>query len=44
MSVFKKFAREYFDEAVKDLRRAERAFELSDYPQSIFILNNALRK
>ena len=36
VSVFDKFARKYFEEAVKDLARARRALSFGDYPSSVF--------
>lgn len=44
MSVFEKFARKYFEEAAKDLRRAEKAFELGDYPQAVFYAQQCVEK
>ena len=44
MSLFIKFARKYFEESVKDLERAIRAFNLSDYPQSVFYAQQSVEK
>jgi HEPN domain-containing protein len=43
MSLFEKFAREYFEE-VLDLARARRAFEASDYPQAVFYAQQCAEK
>lgn len=44
MSVFEKFARKYFEEAARDLMRAERALEIEDYPQAIFYAQQCAEK
>jgi HEPN domain-containing protein len=41
VSVFGKFARKYFEEAVKDLARARRALSFEDYPSSVFYSQQA---
>ena len=44
MSVFMKFARKYFEEALKDLERAERALKFNDYPQAVFYAQQSVEK
>lgn len=44
MSLFEKFARKYFEEAVKDLERAERAFKFGDHPQAVFYAQQSVEK
>ena len=44
VSVFEKFARKYFEEAVKDLERARRALSFEDYPSSVFYSQQAVEK
>jgi HEPN domain-containing protein len=44
VSVFDKFARKYFEEAVKDLARARRALSFGDYPSSVFYSQQAAEK
>lgn len=44
MSLFEKFARKYFEEAVKDLERAERALRFNDYPQAVFYAQQSVEK
>lgn len=44
MSVFEKFARKYFDEALRDLTRAERALRFEDYPQAVFHAQQCVEK
>jgi HEPN domain-containing protein len=44
LGVFEKFAKKYLDEASKDLERAKRAFELSDYPQAVFYAQQCTEK
>lgn len=44
VSVFEKFARKYFEESLKDLVRAKRAFKDEDYPQAIFYAQQSLEK
>ncbi|WP_440059489.1 HEPN domain-containing protein [Thermogladius sp. 4427co] len=44
MSLFERFARKYFEEAVKDLGRAERAFNIGDYPQAVFYAQQCVEK
>lgn len=44
MSLFEKFAKKYFEEAVKDLERAERALRLNDYPQAVFYAQQCVEK
>jgi HEPN domain-containing protein len=41
VSVFGKFARRCFEEAVKDLARARRALSFEDYPSSVFYSQQA---
>jgi len=44
MSLFEKFARKYFEEAVLDLARAKRAFDVGDYPQAVFYAQQCAEK
>lgn len=44
MGVFEKFAKKYFNEAVKDLERAKRAIELNDYSQAAFYAQQCVEK
>lgn len=44
MSIFEKFAKKYYEEAVKDLYRAERALEYSDFPQAVFYAQQCVEK
>lgn len=44
MSLFEKLARKYFEEALKDLERAERALKLADYPQAVFYAQQCVEK
>lgn len=44
MSIFQKFARKYFDEFLRDLERAKRAFIVEDYPQAVFYAQQSLDK
>lgn len=44
MVVFEKFAKKYFEESVRDLSRAERAVQLSDYPQAAFYAQQCVEK
>ena len=44
MSIFIKFARKYFEEAVRDLERARRALSLGDYPQAVFYAQQCAEK
>ncbi|MEM0481267.1 MAG: hypothetical protein QXM16_00020 [Nitrososphaerota archaeon] len=37
MGTFERFARKYFEESLKDLERAKRAFKVEDYPQAVFL-------
>jgi HEPN domain-containing protein len=43
MSLFEKFARKHFEEAL-DLARARRAFEAGDYPQAVFYAQQCAEK
>jgi HEPN domain-containing protein len=36
MNIFNEFAKKYFLEAEKDLSRARRFIQMSDYPQAVF--------
>lgn len=42
--VFEKFAKKYFEESTRDLNRAERAFQLNDYPQAVFYAQQCVEK
>lgn len=42
--MFEKFARKYFEESLKDLERAKRAFRDRDYPQAIFYAQQSVEK
>ena len=44
MSIFIKFARKYFEEAVRDLQRAKRALGFEDYPQAAFYAQQCVEK
>jgi len=44
VNIFEKFARKYFEEAAKDLERAERALKFNDYPQTIFYAQQCVEK
>jgi HEPN domain-containing protein len=44
LKIFREFARRYFEEAVKDLARAERAVEFSDWPQAVFYAQQCVEK
>lgn len=44
MTIFEKFARKYFEESIKDIERAKRAFEYGDYPQAIFFAQQSVEK
>lgn len=44
MGVFEKFARKYFEESLKDLERAKRAFRSEDYPQAVFYAQQSVEK
>lgn len=44
MSLFMRFARKYFEEAVKDLERAKRALSFNDYPQAVFYAQQCVEK
>ncbi|MEM1976470.1 MAG: HEPN domain-containing protein [Nitrososphaerota archaeon] len=44
MSIFQKFAKKYFDESLRDLERAKRAFMIEDYPQAVFYAQQSLEK
>jgi len=44
MSVFIKFARKYYEEALKDLERSRRAMSLEDYPQAVFYAQQCVEK
>jgi len=44
VSLFMRFARKYFEEAVKDLERAKRALSFNDYPQAVFYAQQCVEK
>ncbi|MEM2213808.1 MAG: HEPN domain-containing protein [Candidatus Nezhaarchaeales archaeon] len=44
MSIYDRFAEKYFNEAIKDFARAERAFNSSDYPQAVFYAQQCVEK
>jgi len=44
MSVFVKFAKKYYEEALKDFERARRAITLEDYPQATFYAQQCVEK
>ena len=44
MSVFEKFAKKYFEEALKDLERARKALREGDYPQAVFYAQQSMEK
>jgi HEPN domain-containing protein len=44
MSVFEKFAKKYFEEALKDLERCRRALAFNDYPQAVFYAQQCVEK
>lgn len=44
MGAFEKFARKYFEESLKDLERARRAFRVEDYPQAVFYAQQSVEK
>jgi HEPN domain-containing protein len=44
MSVFEKFAKKYFEEALKDLERCRRALTFNDYPQAVFYAQQCVEK
>ncbi len=44
MGIYEEFSRKYFLEARKDLKRAERAFEEGDYPESVFHSQQCVEK
>lgn len=44
MVIFEKFARKYFEESLKDLERARRAFKYKDYPQAVFYAQQSVEK
>ncbi|MEM4369431.1 MAG: HEPN domain-containing protein [Desulfurococcaceae archaeon] len=44
MSIFEKFARKYFEEALRDLERARRALQFNDYPQAVFYAQQCVVK
>lgn len=44
MSIFEKFAKKYFEEALKDLNRAEKALQFDDHPQAVFYAQQCVEK
>jgi len=44
LSVFVKFARKYFEEALRDLERARRALSFEDYPQAVFYAQQSVER
>ncbi|MDK2371798.1 MAG: HEPN domain-containing protein [Candidatus Korarchaeota archaeon] len=44
MVFYEKFARKYFEEAEKDLKRALRSIEFEDYSESVFHLQQCVEK
>jgi HEPN domain-containing protein len=44
MVVFEKFAKKYFEEALKDLDRCRRALMFEDYPQVVFYAQQCVEK
>lgn len=41
---FEDFARLFFAEALKDVRRADEAFKEGDYPEAVFHAQQAVKK
>ena len=44
MSIFVKFAKKYFEEAVKDFERAKRALSFNDFSQATFYAQQCVEK
>jgi len=44
LSTFVKFAKKYFEEALRDLERARRALGFEDYPQAVFYAQQSVEK
>ncbi|MEM2484621.1 MAG: HEPN domain-containing protein [Nitrososphaerota archaeon] len=44
MGTFERFAKKYFEESLKDLERAKRAFKVEDYPQAVFYAQQSVEK
>ncbi|MCD6368661.1 MAG: HEPN domain-containing protein [Thermoproteales archaeon] len=44
VSIFDKFAKKYFEEALRDFERAKRALSFNDYPQAIFYAQQSVEK
>ncbi|MEM4870000.1 MAG: HEPN domain-containing protein, partial [Desulfurococcaceae archaeon] len=44
MSIFEKFARKYFEEALRDLERARRALQFNDYLQAVSCARRCVEK
>ncbi|MEM2067884.1 MAG: HEPN domain-containing protein [Nitrososphaerota archaeon] len=44
MGTFERFAKKYFEESLKDLERAKRAFKAEDYPQAVFYAQQSVEK
>ena len=42
--MFEKFAKKFFEEAIRDLERAKRALRFEDYPQSVFYAQQCVEK
>ena len=42
--MFEKFAKKFFEEAIRDLERARRALRFEDYPQSAFYAQQCVEK